>query len=569
MILNLMILSIITSCKKDRRAESSLSQKPGNFISIVDGFNVQLQWVAPNEEFDNYTLQFSKSSDFSILEYNLTIDKTKNSHILRNIDAGDNYYARIRSNRAVPMSSSDWVNLDFIASKGNILLPINRENVKQNTVDIKWEFLPTDQTIGKVSRIVVIPNSGQSFEIQLTAQHIQNKSVTFDKLLSDVRYTVRIYNEDFLRGTQIFTTIALPANGVWTLSPHSDLKAAIETSKTGDKIILKEGVYNFWNESILIENKNITISTAAGSVSKPKVYVGRFIIQGMGTGIAFNGLDLSGTRVNDFKQELDNNADTRWNNTLLSMEGSSSTFDQISFENCIIRNYNSGLLKMLKGQTGNNFNINNSIVHQMGDDQSSPLIEVGAARIKEGVFSNSTYYKAGKMFISIDREANPNNDIFFTFKNNTVDRSWNASGFDFKASKLPTKALFENNIFSNITCAANLFSNFSQPANNFDKRLINCNFYNVVSKATVYGSNQSNMPVHTWELRHPNFKWNDVLPSFIMNDGGHVNPNSIKEYPMSFNPDYRNAAALDFTIPVGSAMRNAVPGVILGDPRWW
>lgn len=568
-LLAIISVTILMSCKKDGANSLPLDRSPENFNSVVDGFNIQLQWTAPEEDFDHYLLQISKSEDFSTLEFQVQVDRTENSYIYRKIDAGVTYFARIRTMRTGPESFSRWTELQFMAAKGNILSPILRENVNGPAVTLRWNLEATDPTLNKVTRIVLVPHVGQQIEIPLSPQHIQAKSITYDKLSKDTRYTVRIYNENFVRGTQIFTTIAQSVNGIWTLGSHSDLKAAIEQSKTGDKIILKAGIYSYWNESILINNKNITISAEENSVVKPKVYVSKIVVKGLESGLSLNGLDLSGARLSEFKQEIPNNPDTRWSEWLLSVEDASSTFATISFDDCIIRSYNTGLIKMVKGQIGNKLVIHNSIIHHLGEDQLSPLIEIGPARIKEGIFSNSTYYMAGKMFIMIDREANLNNDILFTFKNNTVDRSWSASAFDFKASKAPTRVLLENNIFSNITSAANFFSNFAQLANNFDKRLINCNFHNVNSKATIYGSNQSNMPVHSWELRHPNFNWNEVRPAFLMNGANHPNPHSVNKYSLSIDPEYKNATNLDFTIPANNALRALVPNTILGDPRWW
>jgi hypothetical protein len=173
------------------------------------------------------------------------------------------------------------------------------------------------------------------------------------------------------------------------------------------------------------------------------------------------------------------------------------------------------------------------------------------------------------MFMLVDQERNPAINLEMIFKNNTVDNSWSAGGISFKELKAPGKVLLQNNIFSNINAAANLFANFSFTANTFEKRLINCNFFNVLSKQTIYGSNSSNMPVHSWELRHPNTVWTEVKPAFIMNNAQHANPNSIKEYPVSFDPGYRNPANLDFTVSPGSALRSLDNGNPIGDPRWW
>jgi hypothetical protein len=172
------------------------------------------------------------------------------------------------------------------------------------------------------------------------------------------------------------------------------------------------------------------------------------------------------------------------------------------------------------------------------------------------------------MFVLVDAEKNPANVIDFTFSNNTVDNSWSAGAFDFKAVKAPSKCTLRNNIFSNITCSGNFFANFAYTANNFEKRLVNTNFYNVISKSTIYKVNKTG-PVPSWELRHPNNLWTEVVPAFALNDATNENPNSIREYPVSFDPGYKNAAAGDFSISASSPLRTLDANNPVGDPRWW
>jgi len=561
---------LLSSCIKDPIQPGPLSQAPSGLAYAIQGPNVQVSWTKPSESFDNYTLEWSKFEDFSILEGTQTINKDEEQHILRSLGLGENHFVRIRTNRISPQGFSEWTGLRLTTNPADILLPISSEDINGTTVTLKWEF-PTldDPNFSKsVTRVVLTPAFGEAKEVSISTQNQADQSLQVTGLQKDMQYTVRIYNQYFARGTQMFTTIAEAVNGVWNLSPHSDLKSAVELSVNGDQIVLKPGVYNFWNSDIEVINKSIVIK-AADNQQKPKVYVKGFLVDGASSGVEFKGIDFSGSRITEFKQEIPNTPDTRWNSWLITIKTSSLGFDAIKFDDCVIRNYYTGLLRMVEGQTGNNLTINNSIVKYTGGDAVEPFIKTIAARLKVGVFTNSTYYMNNKMFIAIDREKNLSNDIDFTFKNNTVDNSWAAMAFDFKASKAPTKALFENNIFSNITCAANFFNNFAHVANNFDKRLINCNFFNVRSKATIYGSNSSNMPIFNWELRHPNNLWNEVKPAFVMNDASHANPNSVKEYPVAIDPQYEDAENLNFKISANSGLRMLDGGKPVGDPRWW
>ncbi|KGE13408.1 DUF4957 domain-containing protein [Sphingobacterium deserti] len=562
--------AMLSSCKKDPVFVEALKETPSNVQYMVQSSNVKVSWKKPAESFDDYIIEVSRLEDFSIIDRTEVVDAEDEFVILRGLDLAENHYLRIRTQRESPKSQSEWAQLRITTNPSDILLPILREHVSGNKVTVSWDFPHTDEsTSARVSHLLLVPELGTAREIPINESDIAGKTATIDGLEKDMAYEVRIYNNAFLRGRQAFITGAESVNGIWTLSPHSDLKDAIERSVEGDQIVLRAGVYDFWNEEIIVDDKRISIKSTA-DVINAKVYVKSFVLKGSGkAGISFSGLDLSGTRVDSYKKEIPNTADTRWNSWLITVDAQATGFDAVAFDNCKIRSYYTGLLTMNEKQVGNSVRIHNAVVGMMGEDGQHAFINVGAARIKEGAFSNSTFYKNNKMFINVDREKNLQNDINFLFKNNTVDNSWSAMAFDFKASKLPTVVRLENNLFSNITTAANFFNNFAHVANDFDKRLINCNFWNVRSKSTVYGSNSSNMPVHSWELRHPNNRWNEVVPAFVMNDASHANPNSIKEYPMALDPQYENAEAGNFKIGAGSPLRNATPGVIIGDPRWW
>jgi hypothetical protein len=570
------LLLFCLSCKKEV-ITGALSGPPANLQYMVEGSNVHISWEQPEEDFDNYTLELSKLEDFSITNDTRTIEKGKTFYIYRKLDLGETYYMRIRTNRLEPLSRSEWTSITYSTTRNNILLPVLPAHITGDKVMVSWDFSKDNSpnNAAFVTRILLTPVIGQPREIQLTPQNIQAKSAEIGNLEKDVLYTVTIYNKEFPRGTQKFATAAEPVNGVWTISPHSDLISIIGRSSNGDKILLRPGIYNTSITDVTIENKVITIGAfSTKPEDRPKLYAKGFILNGANSGLDFTGLNISGGRINEYKQELPNNADAQWNGWLIMVNGASTGFDSAMLENCIVRNYWNGIFNMNDNnrpphKKGNLVSINNCIVYNVGGDNTSNTVSINAGELKKGSFTNSTYYKASRMFTLVDQERNPAINIELIFKNNTVDNSWSSGAFDFKAVKAPSKCLLQNNIFSNITSIANFLPNFAFVANTFEKRLINCNFYKVNSKSTIYGSNSSNMPVHTWELRHPNTIWTEVKPAFIMNDAQHANPNSIREYPVSIDPAYKDPANLDFTIPAGNALRSVDGGNAIGDPRWW
>ncbi|RZK69763.1 MAG: DUF4957 domain-containing protein, partial [Pedobacter sp.] len=472
---------------------------------------------------------------------------------------------------------SEWAVISFNTSENNILLPISAEDLVNTSVSLRWDFVvaDTDNSSNTVTKVVLKPFVGPATEYTLSAQHVQEKQLKIDGLQKDMQYRATIYNGSFAMGKRDFITAAEAVNGVWTLSPYSDLAGAISKSAHGDKILLRAGVYDLSTVVPSLENKSITIEALPSQdAEKPKLYARGFTMTGTSSGLAFRGLDISGSRINEYDQELSNSQDHLWNNWLITLDVASAGFDAISFDDCIIRNYWAGIFNMNDTnrpphKVGNSIAINNSIVHHLGGNNEAHTFHTRAGQVKKGTFTNSTYYLTNISFISIDAERNKANVVDFEFSNNTVDRSWSAGAFDFKEVKSPSTFVLKNNILSNMTSAANFFNNFAYTANDFNKQLINTNFFNVRSKSTIYGSNSSNMPVHTWELRHPNTRWNTVVPAFIMNDAQHANPNSIKEYTVSYDPGYTNAQGGDFTVAAGSALRTVDGGKAIGDPRWW
>lgn len=555
----------------------TLTEPPSNVQYMVDSSNAYVSWTAPGGEFDNYTLELSKFEDFSVLNYSKMLEKDKNAYVFRKLDLGETYHFRIRANRSSPPSQSPWAVVNYSTNRNNILMPILPEHIVGNEVTIAWDFSKDNSLNASqlVTRILLTPVIGAPREIILNSQEKTARKVKVGNLAKDELYTVRIYNEKFARGMQTFATNAESVNGVWTLSPHSNLLSVIERAVNGDIIALRPGIYDLSNATAAIENKMITIRALSAIASDmPKLYARGFILNGLQAGLTLKGIDVSGSRLDAYKRELPNTADSRWNAVLVMVNASSGGFDAFVVEDCKIRNYWTGIFNLNDNnrpphKVGKLISIDNSLVYHIGGDKAMNNISINAGDVAKGVFTNSTFYMAGRMFTLIDAERNPAIKMDFTFKNNTVDNSWASGSFDFKAVKAPAKALLQNNIFSNVSCSANFFPNWAYVANNFDKRLINCNFFNVTSKSTIYGSNQSNMPVHSWELRHPNTIWNEVKPAFVINDAQHANPNSIKEYPVAIDPGYRNALNMDFTISSGSPLRNLGGGNAIGDPRWW
>lgn len=558
----------IAACKKTDSPVSNLSGPVENLRHVVQGEHVKIAWDQSSESFTHYVVELSRLADFSVLNQSVTLEHSVNEHIFWKLDRGEDYYCRIK--KVDEDTETDWATVDFNTSESNILLPVASEDLEGKTAILRWDPISSDV---KLSKIVLKPVLGAAKEYPLTSSDLSAKSLTIEGLDADMQYDVRLYDGGFVVGRTEFITLAVPENGVWTLSPHSNLLMTIETSANGDRIVLRPGIYDLSTLIPSIQNKSIAIE-GENADDLAKLYARNFLLNGVESGISFKNLEISGTRIDRYNQELSNSQDHLWNNWLISLDVASSGLDAISFDNCIVRNYWSGIFQMNDTnrpphKVGNAIRINNCIIHDIGGNNESPTLAINAAQVHKFEVSNSTFYRTNRLFVKVDAERNAANVVDFVFKNNTVNESWAGGSFDFLAVKAPSKFSFENNNLTNMTSSGNFFPNFAYVQNTFNKRLINSNFFNVKSKSTIYGSNSSNMPVHSWELRHPNTMWNEVVPAFTMNDGQHQNPNSIQEYPVSFDPGYTDVANGDFTVSASSPLRTLAQGNAIGDPRWW
>lgn len=567
-LLFLLLTVCFIGCKRDDALENNQIDSIQNLRYVVQGEHAKVAWDASEHTFSHYIIELSRLADFSMLNQTQTVDNSAQEYVFWKLDPGEDYYCRIK--RVDDKSETEWSTVTFNTSESNILVPVQREDVDGDVVRIRWDPISTDI---KLSKITLKPTLGLIQEHMLSPTDLGNKYINVGDLDADMAYEVRLYDGDFVVGKTSFVTMAVPVNGVWTLSPHSDLITAIETSAPGDRLLLNPGVYDLSTLSPRILDKVISLE-GLDETDMPQLYARNFLLTGARSGISFKNLNISGARIDEYNTELPNSQDHLWNTWLVSLNEASANFDAITFDNCVIRNYSAGLFQMNDNnrpphKVGNAITVNNCVVYDLGADNDSPTLRINAAQVLEIAITNSTFYRTNRLFVKIDAERNPANVIDFTFRNNTVHDSWAGGSFDFLAVKAPSKFLLENNNLSDMTSSGNFFPNFAYVANDFDKRIINTNFFNVLSKSTIYGSNQSNMPVHSWELRHPNTRWNEVLPAFIMNDDNDENPNSIQAYTVSYDPGYADADNGDFTVSASSALRAVDGGNAIGDPRWW
>ncbi len=559
------------SCRKE--VSNPLPPEPVTNLqyAISDG-RVNLTWQPTGSGYNAFQLELSRMADFSVINETVEVLGDVNQHSFWRLPLGEVYHARVRSASTQNGLFSDWTTLSFETVENNILYSVAEDKITANNVVLNWG-MPNNagsNQSSKITHIELRPFKGAVIIHTLTPQDLSAQQTSVPSLAVNMQYVATIYNDRFPLGTQTFATNAQPEGNTWKLEPYSNLVYAIKTAKHNDILVLNEGTYNYATTEIPIDNKLITIKAADGLNAKPRLYTRLLSLRGALSGLNLKGLEISGARLDAYKQELPDAADHQWNDWVVNHSSGQNTVS-LEVDDCIVRNYHTGLFN-LSGATGKvmeSVTINNSIFHHLGADNETGFLNIGAAQLKKAMVSNSTFYLANKMFIAIDAERNTNNVIDFSFKNNTVDSSFTAGGFDFKAVKAPSKFVMENNIISNLTCGGNFFLNFAYTANNFEKRLVFTNFFKVRSKSTIYGANSSNMPLHSWELRHPNTVWTEVAPGFLMNDASHPNPNSIKEYSFSYDPQYKDKENGDFTVNAASPLKANAQGKIIGDPRWW
>src|SRR5688572_29466442 len=93
-ILSLLLINV--SCKKEDL--QPITSKPSLVQFNLLGNNAQVTWETSGDDYTDFTIELSKVADFSILDETKTTS-TK-SVIVRNLNPGGVYYARVKANKA-------------------------------------------------------------------------------------------------------------------------------------------------------------------------------------------------------------------------------------------------------------------------------------------------------------------------------------------------------------------------------------------------------------------------------------------------------------------------------------
>ncbi|MCH5719590.1 DUF4957 domain-containing protein [Niabella hibiscisoli] len=355
-------------------------------------------------------MELSRLADFSVINETIEVNEDVNQHSFWRLPLGEVYHVRVRSASTKNGLFSNWVALSFETIENNILYSVTEDKVTVNSVVFNWNTPDngSDNLSTKVTHIELKPFKGAVIKHNLSPQDLSTQQTSVPSLAVNMQYVATIYNDRFPLGTQAFATNAQPDGNTWKLEPYSNLVYAIKAAKDQDIILLNEGVYNYATTEISIDDKLITIKAADGVKAKPRLYSRLLSLRGSLSGLNLEGIEISGARLDEYKQELPDAADHQWNDWVVNHSSGQNTVS-LKVDNCIVRNYHTGLFN-LSGTTGKvmeSVTINNSILHHLGTDNETGLLNVGAAQLKKAMISNSTFYLANKIFVAIDAEKTP------------------------------------------------------------------------------------------------------------------------------------------------------------------
>lgn len=365
----------VVSCKKynDWDTDESYSRlfSPTELQGVVDGVTVTLRWK-PKPATNSYTIELSKDSlQFSQILKTYTTSGTKDGDGYINfkfpelLDPLSRYSARVKGQDSDgAISESKWTEATFKTTTEQIMNAVTDADKTPYTVTLNWK------TPNEVTHFMLVNSQGVGTKYDITAAEKTAGSKKIENLTPTKAYTVLLYYNTTIRGSQAFTLPAdLPTGpNVVNVAATDDLATMLLTVKDGTMFVLRQGTkYTTVNTNtavtpiILPNNVSFTIWGEAGA-NKPILAFNGITLPATAGTIKFENLDITGFENGD--------AATNTRRNYIFNQSTASTTNEIIFENCTIRNLVNSPMR-LQGATAisiDKFTMNNCLVYDIGDD---------------------------------------------------------------------------------------------------------------------------------------------------------------------------------------------------------
>lgn len=391
------LLTTTFGCEKDEITyEKTRLFRPALNEDLSATGNVILVNLAKIKEATSYNLEVSQDS-FKTVAYAVTVDT--NYVFLDKSVLGEDllyntlYQVRVSANAASSEYNSKIADLGSVRTERfpSILLLPRVFDVTDKKARVRWR--PGGATVTQVKTFSKSDVRLTSPIAEYPVSQAQNDAgeVIIDQLVPSTEYQIAIYSNNVLRGWVDYATLVagIDPNGanVVNLSEEDNPDAfapAVAGAADGAIILLKKGVrYNIPTDPL---NKSITMKSAYGLVAERtelfttgdwKVASGAKIDH-----IVFDDLDFIGE---------DMGGDYVFN---ISNSGEATVINELTFQNCVVQNVR-GIARLRSDSFIKNFNIKNTIVHDLGNYGvfTCDTDGAGKASIDHANFENSTFYK--------------------------------------------------------------------------------------------------------------------------------------------------------------------------------
>jgi len=530
---------VFISCKKNEyNSDVNLPRqfKPGDISVAAGETQAVLEWLPSlftTGKNASYTVELSKDTLFQNVEYTTVVDTSMATITDSILVVGQNYFARVKANALGTTNESGWVaSSSFKITGEQIFFDVLDAELKDTSVILRWRTSPG------VTKIVITPNGGTSFDVPLNAADVTAEQKLIKGLTQLTTYKAEIYKNAIKKGTITFTTKEKSIYAV-VLSSGDDLVTAVANAANGDIIGLQPGTYDCKDgtgafANLTVSQKTVIIQSLSGDPTNTKVNFKEVTLSGDGAGITTKGIEWDGTA---------GNADYFINLTGSASSGAPAVFTDVFVNNCIVHKTNNCFIRANRGSNAGDqkidtIKVNNTIAYANGTG-SYHYFMLDKLQFKDLEVVSSTFYDIARAIISwATNMTAPTPTVLI---DHSTINSWGFSSRDnilLDANNNVVNANFQNSIFANTPKSG---------------QSVGGNMVRANTSSTI------------------NFSYNNY---FNLNTGGATSvPMSFASYVQMSNNQtidlgWTNATT-DFTLPAASPLKTAsTTNGPIGDPRW-
>lgn len=449
----LLVAFLISSCKKteDQNLEPPRLFKTGEISISAGETTAQLKWPVPLLSAGKplkYTVDFSEDETFTKIVLTKIVDTAGVKVTDEDLQVKTKYFARVKANAFEDQPESKYtISSSFEITGLQLFSNVLEADLTRTGVTLR--FKPTTG----LTTIVLKPATGAAVNIALTATDASAGFKTITGLNEGAVYTATLLLGARSVGTIPFKTLpGLPTGtDVVYVTATDDLAAMIQAATTNKRFVVLQGTkYNSDLTLLLPAGLDISIIGEAGPV-KPIISFNQITLPAVGGKLHFENVDVTGYANGDVA--------TAKRQYLINQSTASIT-EEISFENCVIRNLVNTPLRLQGSNviTINKVIVNNCVVYDISNNGSNGAYafintNTASGKINNIAITNSTFSNVGYGLIL----HNSAPSVSVAVENNTF---YNMVGdarylIDYNAQVVSSSYTFKSNILGKTYSPAN------------------------------------------------------------------------------------------------------------------